>query len=125
VKKKRGPLFYVAVSIVGIFVALIALSVLLSIFSSMEETSDRPTSRTETPTKKIYSRSELTNLVENRTDTEVIRLLGRPESTIDYGGSAGTSLIYHGITKDPYTDKIDRMALIQVKRGVVAYVTFN
>jgi hypothetical protein len=93
--------------------------------SDAGETSDRASSSTSTSTKKIYSRSELKNLVEGKTDTQVIQALGRPQSTIEYGEEAGTSLIYNGITKDPYTDKIDRMAIIQVKHGTVAYVTFN
>lgn len=105
-------------------VASLILLVALTSVACQRETSDRSSKRTSTSIKKkIYSRSEIRNLLTNETTDEVLQILGKPDHTIISG--AETSMIYEGVSKDPDTDNIDSMAIVQTKEYRVAYIYFK
>lgn len=55
--------------------------------------------------KKVYLRDEFKSLVLFKTKDEVLKAVGKPDTTQESGDMI--FWYYNGITKDPITDKID------------------
>lgn len=72
--------------------------------------------------KKVYSRDEFRKIVQGKTPDEVIVLVGRPEFTED--GEGIMSWFYHGLTRDPYTGKMDDTVLVNFEYGRASGVTY-
>ena len=76
----------------------------------------------KTTTKRAYTRDEVKKLVGGKTEEEVLKLLGKPESTGESGGIK--TWFYKSIAKDPTTDKIERR-YISFDGGKVFDVSFH
>jgi outer membrane protein assembly factor BamE (lipoprotein component of BamABCDE complex) len=81
-----------------------------------------PQNRPAEPEKKIYTRNEFRNLVVGKTGDEVLRAVGKPESTQDMG--SGQYWYYREMTKDPVTDKIDASAQVIFEGGRAVRVNY-
>ena len=69
-----------------------------------------------------YSRDDFRSLVANKTEQEVLKILGRPSQTQDVGSTKAWT--YTGVTYDPVTQNADAMAMISFQNGRVDNVSF-
>lgn len=74
------------------------------------------------PAKKIYGREEFRKAITGKTPDEVIKAVGKPDSTQDSGG--GSTWYYNKATKDPVTDKVDYSAQVVFEGGRVSQVNY-
>lgn len=75
------------------------------------------------PAGKVFTRDEFRQLMEGKTEAEVLKLLGTPTST--YENVLGTKFWkYRGLTTDPVTGKTDDTVDVRIQHGVVAGVSF-
>lgn len=72
--------------------------------------------------KKVYPRDEFRKLVEGKTADEVLKAVGKPDSTADAGGV--TCWHYRGRTFDPVAERTDSSAQVAFERGVVVQVNY-
>jgi outer membrane protein assembly factor BamE (lipoprotein component of BamABCDE complex) len=78
----------------------------------------RPT-QTE-PANKLYTRDEFRQLLMGKTMEEVLKAIGKPNSTAE--SPPDTYWYYRGITYDPVTGKTDGSVQVCIERGVVRRV---
>jgi len=69
-----------------------------------------------------YSHNDFRALVADKTQKEVLKLLGRPDNVQDYGQIVMWT--YTGKTFDAVTKNVDTMAIIMFENGVVSNVSF-
>lgn len=85
-----------------------------------------PTTPTEaTPAKtepKIYTREEFTALLVGKTQDQVIKLVGKPNRTSASGERSTWD--YYDRTRDTIADKIDHIAFVWFRNGVVERVNY-
>lgn len=75
--------------------------------------------------KKTYSRDEFTKLVMGKTGDEVIKRLGRPDTTQENASTPDSpTWFYHDITIDPVSGKTDYAAQLIFDRGKVVNVNY-
>jgi len=74
----------------------------------------RPT-QTE-PANKLYPRDEFRKLLMGKTADEVIQLIGKPDSTSDFGDGEPTWR-YKDITTDPVSGRTDTSVTVWFNRG--------
>lgn len=72
----------------------------------------------ETPAKKVYTREEFKALVVGKSQDEIMKLLGRPAKTSEYGDGT-TGWKYEGITVDPISQKMDNTAYADFDRSKI------
>ncbi|HEV3383796.1 MAG TPA: outer membrane protein assembly factor BamE [Gemmata sp.] len=147
--KGRSPLVWGLVSfggvlVVGIFVFLIAFpwqGLFLHDVKQQEPATDHSVSNPATsvpprppkweppggkapdPTKKYYLREELRALLMDKTQEEVLKLLGKPSRTHE-GMFDEPTWYYHELTLDPISEKVDYLAEIRFKDGKVVRVSY-
>lgn len=70
----------------------------------------------------VYDRNELKRLIEGKTVSQVIDLLGKPDDTTESGSEMDAR--YKRISRDPVTGKIDDSAFIHFRDGVATHAFF-
>lgn len=78
----------------------------------------------ERPKKKartVYDRLELREMLMGKRPKEVIALIGKPDSTTDYGTSQ--TWVYKEIARDPITGNVED-AFVSIRGGAVESVAF-
>lgn len=84
---------------------------------------DKPAAVEQKPAaKKAYTRDEFRKLVLNKTADEVIKAVGKPDSTSELGDSVWW--YYKNVTTDPITGKTDQSVQLAFSGGVVASVNY-
>lgn len=83
---------------------------------------DRPPEPAKPAAPTVYDREEFRKMVTGLTPDELIRAVGRPDSTTDLGTSQ--TWVYNGRTRDPVTGKVDLFAYLTIRGGKVAEVFF-
>ena len=78
--------------------------------------------QTTSPAKKTYTRAEFKSLVMGMNQDEVLKVVGKPDRTIETVNSF--DWYYYKATTDPITGKVDWAAHVRFEDGVVIAVTF-
>lgn len=75
-----------------------------------------------TEEKRVYLRDTFRHLVYMKSQEEVLKAVGKPDTTQETGGMV--IWYYKGITKDPITEKIDYHVQLVFESGKVLRVNY-
>jgi hypothetical protein len=85
-----------------------------------QEVKAAPTTTAEA--KKVYTREEFKSLVMGKTADGVLKAVGKPDSTLEFGDEP--SWYYKRVTTDPVSGKVDYSAQLIFAGGVVVGVNY-
>ena len=120
-KPPRGGLPPGVWVLLGVAVAgagALALGV-VAVIASQAERQQRQTEQQQQQTEpvgKLYTRDEFRKLLMGKTMDEVIQLIGKPDSTSDFGDGEPTWR-YKEITTDPVSSRTDTSVTVWFNRG--------
>ena len=107
-------------------VPMVILSTLATVIASQAERQQRQTEQQQQQTEpvgKLYTRDEFRKLLMGKTMDEVLKAIGKPESTSDTPDRNPT-WYYKNITHDPLTKETDSTTYVDFRRGRVEDVRF-
>lgn len=76
------------------------------------------------PAKKTFLRSELSDKLQNYTESHALNLVGKPEKTLKPAWGRDT-WIYKNVSVDPVTGKVDDFMILHFRSGVIHAIEFH